>query len=233
MGIQNEWQNLEQNGGVWRHTGDARTPHVVLRSGLHSNGFIDTLQYLSVVSNLTRAADSQVAELLKVLDLPARVDWVVGSPMAGIPFATAVGIRLNAKHVGFTEKKGNTDLVCRFDMQPGARVLHIEEMSTTGGTPQRSINAVLAKNPDAQILPYVGAFLTRCSRKVPDLTSAEFVPVIDLTTLDVSFGQWRAAECPLCAMGSKVLTNPKKVWWSLLKNMHNPGSPIPDAEYAP
>ena len=220
---------------MWRHSGDPRSPHVVLRSGLHSDGFIDTLQYLSVIPNLVSASANLADAIREVIGNEA-IDWVMGSPMAGIPFATMVGMRLKARRVGFTEKddsKNNPEsLVCRFDMIPGSRVLMIEEMSTTGGTPQRGINAVLAKNPEAEIIPYVGALLTRCPKRAPELTSAEFLPLIDLSTFDVGFHQWAPAVCPLCASGSRVVTNVKKVWREFLRNMGNPSHEIVGAEYS-
>ena len=45
----------------------------------------------------------------------------------------------------------------------------VEEMTTTGATPQRAIDAILKKNPEAQILDTVVAFLVRCEDRPPEL----------------------------------------------------------------
>ena len=176
--MQEWWRDLKEHGAVWQHPGNCQAPHVVLRSGKHSDGFIDTLQFLSVVVNLNLAAHALSEQVRRELT-SQRIDWVFGSPMAGIPLATAAAPFLGAGRVGFTEKKGDKELICRFEIPPSARVLLIEEMTTTGGTPQRGIDAILAKNPDAEVIPLVGAFLTRCGTRSKELHSAELVPVVD------------------------------------------------------
>ncbi len=225
------WKELEEGGGVWRYSGNPKSPHVSLRSGLHSDGFIDTLQYLSVVPSLVEASSHLASKIRQVIG-NLKIDWVIGSPMAGVQFAAMVGMHIGSRRVGFTEKgKTPTDLICRFDMEPGSMVLLIEEMSTTGATPQRGIDAVLAQNPGVEIIPYVGAFLTRCGRITPELRSAEFIPLIDLSNFDVGFHTWEPSECPLCASGSRVMGNIKKVWAHALHNMIDPSYEIPGAEY--
>lgn len=227
-----DWlQIMLEREGMWRHQGDPRAPHVVLRSGLHSDGYIDSLQFLSQTRYLKLAALDLKRLLINEIGSTG-VDWVVGSPMAGIPFATAVGMELGAKQVGFTEKAGDKELVCRFDMEPGAQVLHIEEMTTTGGTPQRGIDAVLARNPDVHIIPIVGAFLIRCERRPAELRSAELLPVVDALQYDLAFRQWEANICPLCESGSLAITNVKRVWRGLLKTMNDPHHVIAEAQYA-
>ena len=119
------WRALKKSGAVWEYPYQKgfRAPHVVLRRGKHSDGFVDTLQYLSAVSKLTQAA-RLLAEKLKRRLLDVEIDWVIGSPMVGIPFATAVAPMLGARRVGFTEKVGEgKELICRLDMLPGENFL--------------------------------------------------------------------------------------------------------------
>lgn len=214
--------------GVWKHSGDSRAPHVKLRSGLHSDGYIDILQFLSDVANLQDAAMALATEIDEIYE--HRIDWVFGSPMAGISLATVVGPLVGARHVGFTEKASGVQqgLICRFEVDSGDRVLLVEEMTTTGGTPQRGIWAIGAKNPQAVILPHVGVFLTRCPSKPPELRdNAELVPVINLPELGVTLNEWSADKCPLCDDGSKVIENCKLVWRDLLQTMQDPTHVVP------
>ena len=87
--MQDWWALLRDSGSVWQHPGDSRAPHVVLRSGKHSDGFIDTLRVLCIVKNLNAAAYALSTRLVQVLK-GKKVDWVSGSPMAGIPISVAV-----------------------------------------------------------------------------------------------------------------------------------------------
>ncbi|HTY39570.1 MAG TPA: hypothetical protein VMC43_00560 [Candidatus Paceibacterota bacterium] len=226
--MQKWWDELRAAGAVWQHSRDPRAPHVVLRSGRHSDGFIDTLQYLSAVRNLEAAAHALERELNFELRA-GTVDWVFGSPMAGVPIATVVALQLRADHIAFTEKTGKDgkELVCRFDVPAGESVLCVEEMSTTGQTPQRSIDAIRARNPRARILPYVGAFLIRCANDPPELKDAKFVPVVSLPMLDIAFNEWPAEFCPLCRVGSRAIENCKRVWKDLLRTMEDPTHLVP------
>lgn len=228
------WQLLGENGAVWHYPGDPRSPHPVLRSGKHSDGFVDTLAYISRVRNAQQAAKLLVEEL--GTSLLGKVDWVVGSPMAAVQFAYAVAAELGAEHSGFTEKVGEKDLICRSDMEPGSRVLQIDEMTTTGETPQRSINAVLAKNPEVEIIQMAGVILARESRgKIhTNFTSGMMVSLVNTTEIDTGMHEWdvkNGEECPLCKVGSRILKNTKQVWWDLHRNMRDPAFEIKGAVY--
>ena len=226
------WADMKEHHAVWEHPGDPRAPHVRLRSGHCSNGFIDSLQYLSRTPQLSFAADVMAHKLLERTGTFRRPDWVFGSPMAAIPFATVVGMRMNALRVGFTEKVGSVDHICRFDIPDGAEFLDVEEMTTSGGTPQRLIDAIIKKNPGVKSLPFIGAFLIRCERRPAALLGKEIIPLIDLPELGIDYGRW-GTDCPLCAKGSRVITNVKKVWFDFLRTMEDPAYEIPGAEFAP
>lgn len=222
------WGLLQESGAVWQHPGDHRAPHVVLRSGKHSDGFVDTLQFLSETEYLLAVAEA-LASRLRIFLGNRIVDWVFGSPMAGIPLAVAIAAPLRAQRIGFTEKgPDNKSLLCRFDVPAGSTVILIEEMTTTGGTPQRGIEAIRSRNPDVKIVPWVGAFLSRCGSSPAELTDASLVPIIDLRSLGVEFNEWAPSDCPLCRVGSRAIVNCKRVWPQLLQTITNPEYPIPN-----
>lgn len=225
------WRDMKEGRAVWEYSGDPRAPHARLRGGKCSDGFIDSLQYLSNTANLIFAADAMAAKLTAKL-AGGRLDWGFGSPMAAIPIATVTGIKMGIPRVGFTEKVGDKEQICRFDVPPETIFLNIEEMTTSGETPQRLIDAVIKKNPGAQSLPFIGAFLIRCERKPAALHGKEIVPLIDLPELGVRYHEWTPEECPHCAAGSRAITNVKKVWFDFLKTMTDPTHAIPGAIYA-
>lgn len=226
------WNDMKVGGAVWEHSGNPNAPHARLRSGRCTDGFIDTLQYLSNTVNLVFVAKAMADKLIVRLG-GERLDWGFSSPLAAIPFGTIVGMKMGIPRLGFTEKTGNNkDQVCRFDVAPGSTFLNIEEMTTSGETPQRGIDTVMIKNPGTQSLPFVGAFLIRCERCPATLHGRELVPLIDLPELGVRYNEWEPGYCPLCAGGSPLVTNVKKVWFDFLRTMTDPTYIIPGAEYA-
>lgn len=223
------WKSMKKSGAVWefQYQGNPRAPHVGLRSGKHSDGFIDTLQYLSNVDNLAWAARTLVGKLKKMIS-DERIDWVFGSPMAGIPFATACAMFLGIRRVGFTEKAGgDKELTCRFDVPARERFIVIEEMTTTGATSQRGIEAVLERNPKAVPLDVVGSFLIRCDEQPPALRGKSLISLISLPELGIHYGEWEPSDCPLCKKGSRLIKNCKQVWSDLLQTMDDPNHSIP------
>ncbi len=229
------WEAMKASNAVWEHSGDPKAPHVRLRNGRCTDGFIDTLQYLSTVVNLVFAAKAMADKLIARLG-NQQVDWVFGSPMAGIPFATLVGVKMGILRVGFTEKDGNVadnkSQICRFDVGPGETFLRVEEMTTSGETPERVKDAIIKKNPETTSVPFVGALLIRCERRPATLNGSELVPLIDLPELGVVYNEWEQAVCPLCASGSRLITNTKKVWFDLLHTMKDPKRAVHGAVYA-
>ncbi len=220
------WTAMKESGAVWEHPGDPRAPHVVLRNGRHSNGFVDTLQYLSDIENLRRAAEALATKLNRKI-LHGETRWVFGSPVAGISFATVVAPHVGATRIAFTEKVTARELICRFNVPPGETFLAVEEMTTTGGTPQRAIDAILKKSPEAVPSDFVGAFLIRCDAKPPELRGKEIISVVSLPELGVTYDEWEPVDCPLCHDGSAAIENCKHVWRGLLRTMAEPTCPIP------
>ncbi len=218
------WNMVKKSGAVWEYPKDPRAPHVILRGGNHSNGLVDMLQFLSQIKYLELAAEALADKLRQ--KIRAKIDWVFGSPMAGIPFATAVARHLGVKHAGFTEKVGEKDLICRFNLGPADTFLMIEEMTTTGGTPMRGIEAVLKKNPRATALDWVGAGLTRCEARPAELKGREIISLVSLPSLNVHYSEWQEGHCPLCQAGSRAIKDCKRVWSSLLQTMGDPTAPI-------
>jgi hypothetical protein len=219
------WEDIVRSGSVWRHSGDWRAPHVVLSGGKHTDGFVDTLQFLCKLENLHKSACALAQEVRKHKGTE-NIDWVFGSPMAGILPAIAVADALGVKNIGFTEKNGDS-LKCRFSVGHGSLVLRIEEMTTTGRTPNRAGKAILEKNPNARLLPIVGSFLTRCkTNPPPELKNGFLASVVDLEKIGIAFGEWEPDQCPLCQKGSPTVKDCKQVWDDLMITMHNPNHAI-------
>ena len=142
------------------------------------------------------------------------VDWVIGSPMAGITFSHDVARVLGASISMFTEKdpkqKGKM-LWNRVVIPEGATVLQIEELTTTSKTLNAVKEAVDSGNPNpVNWLPYIGIFVHR-PPKLP-VDSYGNRRVISLIETEV----WAVLpeECSLCKAGS-IRYRPKTHWKEL------------------
>jgi adenine/guanine phosphoribosyltransferase-like PRPP-binding protein len=178
----------------WYHDGNPKRPHAELTSGKCSNGFFDCLRVLKSVI-LSQILANQLARKIRqeVGDQP--IDYVIGSPMAGITFSRDVARMLGATYHFFTEKHP-------IQIAPGATVLQVEELTTTAKTLNAVKKAVDAGNKTpVDWLPVVGILVHR-----PEKLPVEFYgerKTIALIEKEI----WAAnpTECHLCAAGSSRL----------------------------
>lgn len=197
----------------WLHSGDSKDPHAELHSGMCSNGFFDCLRVLKYV-NLSDILASQMARRITAVIEYQKVDWVIGSPMAGITFSHDVARALGASTSMFTEKdpeqKGKM-LWKRVAIPEGDTVLQIEELTTTSKTLNAVKEAVDSGNPNSvNWLPYVGIFVHRPPKlPVDSYGDRKVIPLIETEVWAVD-----PSECPLCKAGS-VRYRPKTHWKEL------------------
>lgn len=203
-------------GGFWRHNGEPKAPHAVLRSGKHSDGFV------ALPEALKYAAINDLFAMLLVSKIKAeirgnKIDWVVGSDHAAATFSSAVANRLakeyphtEVKH-DFTEKvmdgHGETQKWSRHVIGKEECVLHIEELCTTNLTLKRVRNGIAkAHQYDINYVPVVGMVVNRTG-------SNTFEESRIVSLLDITFNEWdvnSGEECQLCNGGSEALENVKK-----------------------
>lgn len=197
---------LQLTDALWLHSGDPEQPHAVLASGLCSNGFVDTLRALRY-SNICHLLAQQLVQKMEAA-YSGPVDWVVGSDHASATFSHAVAIWLGAQH-DFTEKGSDkTQLWKRFTIGPEERVLHVEDLMTTGSTTDAVRAGLLGAHPyPVCFAPVLGVLV--------DLLGAETYDgsqVVSLVQYEIE--KWEPERCPLCARGSKRL--PAKTNWAEL-----------------
>ena len=197
----------------WLHSGDPKDPHAELTSGMCSNGFFDCLRVLKYV-NLSDILANQMVRKIRVVIRDQKVDWVIGSPMAGITFSHDVARELGASVSMFTEKdpdqKGKM-LWKRVAIPEGKTVLQIEELTTTSKTLNAVKEAVDSGNPKSvNWLPYVGISVHRPPKlPVDSYGDRKVIPLIETEIWAVD-----PSECPLCKAGS-VRYRPKTHWSEL------------------
>jgi len=202
-----EWFKIRQ--AYWQHDGNFNNPHALLTSGRHSNGFFDCLRVLQHL-NLSDILANQLARKIRTVIGDLKVDYVIGSPMAGITFAHDVARALDATCNMFTEKDGSAMVFDRIAIPSGSLVLQVEELITTRKTTNLVKAAVDNCNPDpVSWLPFIGSLVYRPA-SFDDENEKGDRQIIPLIAKEI----WSASpdECPLCAAGSQIIPKPKTHW---------------------
>ena len=196
---------------LWLHSGNPTDPHAELTSGKCSDGFIDTLRVLCY-PNLCQIMAMMLVRMIKDYrhsDLWCLPDWVIGSDHAGATLSFAVAGYLNARHDFTSKGPDGAQIWNRFEIQPGERVLQVEELVTTTKTLQAVRDGIIKGNPHpVTFSPVVMTLVHRSDvYQLDDETSILYCEHYDIQT-------WDPTECPLCAAGSKRL-RPKQNWAEL------------------
>ena len=164
--------------------------HFELSSGLHSGGYLQcaqVLQYPEHATVLGRALASHVVDLeVGVVLSPA-----LGGVIVGHEVARSLGVRavFAERHLGkLTLRRG-------FRINPGERVLIVEDVVTTGGSTRETIDVAVA----AGGVP-VGALaiIDRGEESVP--FEVPFAALVK-----ISLPVHELAACPMCACGEPVV----------------------------
>lgn len=124
---------------IFKESGALLTGHFVLRSGLHSGHFFQCAQVCQHLHHVTRLAEMLIAGGKPP---PDDVDTVISPAMGGLVIGQEVA-RQTGKRFIFAEKDGG-ELVLRrgFTLQPGERVLVVEDVITRGGRVDQTLQLV-------------------------------------------------------------------------------------------
>ena len=147
--------------------------HFLLTSGLHSPMYVEkfnVLQHPESTEKLCKALAEQFRD--------EKIQTVVGPMTGGILLAHEVGKALGTRAI-FTEREnGRMTFKRGFSLQPGERVLIVEDIVTTGGSVKEVID-VVRENGGVPVA--VGMLVDRSGGKV----NFEDVPYHALLHLDV------------------------------------------------
>jgi len=181
--------NQEQVLEACRRSSAMLEGHFLLSSGRHSDRYF---QCALLLCEPMRAGELARAVALRIEDRP---DVVVGPALGAVVWAHEVGRALE-RPAFFTERvDGRMALRRGFSLEPGARVLVVEDVTTTGG----SVREVLEVLREKGARPIgVAAIINRSGLRNP--FEAEGLPFWCLAEVEAC--SWTAAECPLCAGGA-------------------------------
>jgi orotate phosphoribosyltransferase len=164
--------------------------HFRLSSGRHSNRFVQKFRILEDPAFL---ADVVAALLASMPELD--VACVVSAAVGGIPLGYECGRQLGTRAI-FVEKEGGEPRLRRgFAVDPGDRVLVVEDVVTTGLSIREVIDVVHAHGGTVAA---VGVLVARAPVDVGAPTYA---------LLDLPIESYEPDACPQCAAG-EPLTEP-------------------------
>lgn len=180
----------EQVEAMLVESGALMDGHFLLTSGRHSGRYVQCAQVLKYPEYSARLGEA-IADGFR----GSGVDLVIGPAMGGILIAYEVARSLGKPCLFAERENGKMTLRRGFAIEPGKRVLVVEDVITTGG----SVHEVLDLVRDSGGEPAgVGVIVDRSGGK------ADFVvPLRALLTLSIE--TYDAQECPLCAVGSRPI----------------------------
>ncbi len=183
------WESLTQTGAYLKG-------HFLLTTGRHSDQFF-LLARLTEHPDMLEPWARTLGERLASLN----VRTVVGPAVGGIIPAYAVGRHWPRARVLFAEKDDDGGMVFKrgFRIEPGERVVLVEDAVTTGSSVAKVVKAVRAAGGQ---VAGVGAFVDRSHGPL-----AFEEPLTALLKVG-NIPNWDPNDCPLCRDG-RPLTRPK------------------------
>src|ERR1700726_1828723 len=182
---------------MFESAGAIRHGHFELTSGLHSGTYVQcalVLQYPKFAEKLGQA----LAALFSDAAIGAVVSPALGGVIIGQEVARALPEAKGSAGRGvpaiFSERDASGTMTLRrgFSLQQDEHVLVVEDVWTTGGSTQETIQVV--EEAGGRVVA-AGALIDRSGGKI------EF-PVEASALIDLPIASYEADECPLCRDGS-------------------------------
>lgn len=182
---------------MFEGAGAIRHGHFELSSGLHSRTYVQcalVLQYPRFAEKLGQG----LAALFSDATIEAVVSPALGGLIIGQEVARALPEPKNSAGGGvpaiFTERDASGIMTLRrgFSIKPDQHVLVIEDVWTTGGSTQETIEVV---NEAGGRVVAVGALIDRSGGKID-------FPVESQALLDLPIDSYDPEDCPQCREGS-------------------------------
>jgi len=210
-----DWiREYQLKDALWIHDGNPKSPHALLTSGKHSNGFFNSRLVIPDEPLLHDAAFDLLELLGNSGEVEGRdVDIVIGPQTGATKLAELIsgqvpdctGYPCHWASPAKNEQGGQKSIVFSNEdlrLLPRRSVLLCEDVLTTGGSVDLTATAVTSAG--GIVLPFILVLVNRSG-----LTEASGKKIIAL--IDRPMPMWTPDECPLCRMGSEAL-RPKDNW---------------------
>jgi orotate phosphoribosyltransferase len=181
---------------LFEETGAYLRGHFRLTSGLHSGEYLQCAKVLAVPDYAERLGRELAGKLQPLLN-GSRPDVVVAPAIGGIVIGHEVARAMGARSL-FTERDAETgEMTLRrgFAIEPGSKVVVVEDVVTTGGSTKEVVR--LLQQAGADVLA-AGSIIDRSGGKA-DVGA----PRVSLREMTVQ--AYDPNDCPLCAVGQPVV----------------------------
>lgn len=172
---------------IYRRTGAILEGHFLLTSGLHSPTYLQCARVLQYPWHAEKLC-AQLASDFRDMN----IELVAAPAVGGIIVAHEVARALKVPAIFVERQDGKLTLRRGFEVNPGARVLVVEDVVTTGGSTRETIDVINALGGNV----VAAASLINRSGGAADIG----VPMKALVTLTVN--TYAPETCPLCQAGS-------------------------------
>ena len=149
--------------------------HFILSSGLHSQRYLQCARVLMDPARAARLASALARSI--PIELKSRIEMVVSPAMGGVIIGHEMGRSLGLPAIFVERPTGTFELRRGFSVEPGQKLLLVEDVVTTGLSSKEAIKAVA----DAGAEVIAAAALVDRSNGLADLG----VPFFPLIRLDV------------------------------------------------
>ena len=174
----------------FRRVGALLDGHFRLTSGLHSSGYLQCALVLQHPAE-AEACGAAIADCVRALS----PDVVLSPALGGIVIGQEVGRALGVRAIFAERQDGRLTLRRGFSIAPGEKVLVVEDVVTTGGSTQETID--VARAAGATVVG-AAAIIDRSGGK-----QRIDVPFHALAT--IALPTYEPDQCPLCAAGTPVV----------------------------
>jgi orotate phosphoribosyltransferase len=175
---------------LFRRVGALLEGHFKLSSGLHSPGYLQSalvLQYPREAERLGAA----LADAVRTLE----PDVVMSPALGGIVIGQDVARALDVPAIFAERQDGALTLRRGFSLAPGARVLVVEDVVTTGGSTRETIDVATRS----------GGVVVGAASIIDRSGGNQGLPVPYSSLAQVAFPTYQPDTCPLCAGGSAAV----------------------------
>ncbi|MBE77307.1 MAG: orotate phosphoribosyltransferase [Candidatus Marinimicrobia bacterium] len=128
---------------IFKDTGALLDGHFILTSGRHSPSYFQCARVLQNPKYLTKFANMISSHFEE-----SKIEAVISPAIGGVVLGTEVGRILNVKTIFAERKNGQMCIRRGFNIDPGQKILVVEDVVTTGGSVKEVMNQVVKHRGD-------------------------------------------------------------------------------------
>lgn len=174
----------------FRRVGALLEGHFRLTSGRHSSGYLQCALVLQHPVE-AEACGTAIADCVRTLS----PDVVLSPALGGIVIGQEVGRALGVRAIFAERQDGSLTLRRGFAIAPGEKVLVVEDVVTTGGSTQETIDVARA----------AGATVVAAAAIIDRSGGHQRIDVPFHALATIALPTYEPEQCPLCAEGKPIV----------------------------